>query len=250
MFRTAAFVAAVFVALGACATGEDDFDDEDEYVDPGVQASDGKTDGASSVQSVAAATCSTVPVRGLSIQIAEEMRCLDPGLLVPFDEGPNVKFSSPAVLPYLTAETKNALMLAAPTVGVVQLNSGLRSVAQQFLIKKWRDAHRCGIRAAAAPGRSNHETGRAVDLANYSAAKRAMLNRGFSTVRNDPVHYEHLDSPDLRSVNVEAFQRLWNRNHPEDRIAEDGIYSTATATRLGRSPAGGVSIGSRCDVIN
>jgi len=74
-----------------------------------------------------------------------------------------------------------------------------------------------------------------------------MLRYGFSTVRNDPVHYEHLASPDLRSVNVEAFQRLWNRNHPEDRISESGVYDTATATRLGRSPSGGFSIGARCN---
>jgi len=143
MSRIATVVAAVSLALTACAAGaEDDFEDEDEYVDPGVQPGDGKMDGASSVQSVAASTCSTAPVRGLSIQIAEEIRCLAPDLLVPLSEGPSIRFQSDAVLPYLTSETKDALLRAAPQIGVVQINSSLRSVAQQFLIKKWRDARR------------------------------------------------------------------------------------------------------------
>jgi hypothetical protein len=239
-----AFAALATLALSACATGgEDDFEEEDDYVDPGVQATDGKTDASSSVQSVVSATCSTAPVRGLSLQIAEEMRCLAPGLLVPFNETSTIQFTTQAVLPYLSADTAAALA----GVGTLEINSSLRSVAQQYLIRKWRDAGRCGIRAAASPGRSNHETGRAVDLDNDTQAKRAMLRAGFSTLRNDPVHFEHLDSPDLRSTNVQAFQRLWNRNHPEDRIAETGTYTTQTAVRLGRAPAGGFRIGADCD---
>jgi hypothetical protein len=236
--------------LGACsaAMGDDEveIEDEDEYLDPGVQAGDGKMDGASSVQSLVTATCSTVPVRGLSLQIAEEIRCLAPDMLVAFEETATIKFRSAAVLPYLAAETAEALRRTAPTVGEVEVNSGLRSIAQQYLLKKWRDLGRCGILAAATPGHSNHETGRAIDLGNSAEARSVMQSMGFSTLRNDPMHFDHLASPDLRSVNVEAFQRLWNRNHPEDRIDEDGLYGPETAARLGRSPSGGFAIGASC----
>jgi hypothetical protein len=55
---------------------------------------------------------------------------------------------------------------------------------------------------------------------------------------NDPVHYD-CPGPDMRSASVLVFQRLWNHNHPEDRIAEDGSYGPQTGSRVGRSPAGG-----------
>jgi D-alanyl-D-alanine dipeptidase len=128
----------------------------------------------------------------------------------------------------------------------LQINSGLRSVAQQYLLKKWQRAGRCGISAAASPGRSNHETGRAVDLSNSSSARAEMRSEGFTTLRNDPPHFDHLASPDLRSVNVEAFQRLWNRNHPEDMISDDGIFGPETESRLARAPSGGFQTGAVC----
>lgn len=242
-------VAAVLLFAGCNVGGEDLGDEEeDEYVDPGMQPGDSKMDGNSSVESVVSGTCSTTPVRGLSIQIAEEVRCLAPGLLVPFQETSNIRFASSAVLPYLEVETRAAFLEAAPSLGTVTVNSGLRSLAQQYLLYRWRQARRCGIRAAATPGRSNHETGRALDIANYSSARRTLINEGFTTLRNDPVHFDHLPSPDLRDLGVEAFQRLWNRNHPDDTISEDGVYGSETAKRLARSPSGGFRMGAICSV--
>ncbi len=171
---------------------------------------------------------------------------MSPGLLVPFEPTTSIRFASMAVLPYLEAETAEALHRAAPMVGTVTVNSGLRSVAQQFLLHRWKQQGRCNIRAAASPGRSNHETGRALDLANSAQAGREMREIGFSRLRNDPVHFDHLESPDLRSLNVEAFQRLWNKNNPGDLLEEDGSYGPATASRLARAPSGGFRLGSTC----
>ena len=233
--------------VSGCMVGEDtDNQDEESYVDPGAQPGDGKTDGESSVESVVMASCSTAPVRGLSLQIAEEMRCKEPGLLTPFEPTPTIRFASPAVLPYLEATTVAALGRAAPEVGTLTVNSGLRSVAQQYLLSRWEAAGRCGIHIAASPGHSNHETGRAIDVANNAEASMEMQDEAFSTVRHDPPHFDHLASPDLRSMNVEAFQRLWNRNHPSDRLEEDGVYGAETAARLAKSPAGGFSMGASC----
>ena len=229
------------IALVGCV-GDEGFEDEDEYVDPGFQAGDSKTDGATSVDGVVSATCSTIPVRGLSIQIAEELRCMAPGLLVPLEPTTSIRFASMAVLPYLEAETAASLTRAAPDLGSITVNSGLRSIAQQYLLYRWKQAGRCNIRSAASPGRSNHETGRALDVADPARARKVMAARGFTTIANDPVHFDHLSSPDLRDLGTEAFQRLWNRAHPEDRIAEDGIYGPQTASRLARSPSGGFTL--------
>src|SRR5688572_15171778 len=155
-----------------------------------------------------------------------------------------------AVLPYLETDTAAAVQRAAPTIGTITVNSGLRSIAQQYLLRRWKEQGRCGIRSAALPGRSNHETGRALDLANPGQASKAMTSTGFSPLSGDPVHFDHLSSPDLREVGTEAFQRLWNRNHPEDRISEDGSYGPQTAARLARSPSGGFAKGASCALLN
>jgi hypothetical protein len=60
------------------------------------------------------------------------------------------------------------------------------------------------------------------------------------------VHFDHLDSPDIRGADVLAFQRLWNRNAPDDPIAEDGQYGPMTEDRVKRAPAEGFGIGALC----
>jgi len=123
-------------------------------------------------------------------------------------------------------------------------------VEQQYLLLQWFNRGRCGITAAAAVGRSNHESGRAVDLANESARITAMANHGWAhDVPGDPVHFDHLASADIRGKDTLAFQRLWNRNHPADKIAEDGAYGPQTEARLKQSPATGFAVGASCAPI-
>jgi hypothetical protein len=191
-------------------------------------------------------TCSTSVVVGLSKQIAEEVGCMSPGGLVKFDPTPNLKFTSTAVLPYLNGNARTKLLEVAQT-RVVQVNSAFRTVAQQYLLYRWYQLGRCGITAAATPGRSNHEGGRALDLQNYSSLISAMAAKGWShNIPNDPVHFEYLSAPDIRGRDVKAFQRLHNRNHPTDEIAEDGLYGPQTEARLKAAPATGFAIGATC----
>jgi D-alanyl-D-alanine carboxypeptidase len=198
---------------------------------------------AATVASFITSTCSTASVLGLSKQIADEIGCMNPNSLVRFTAGSGVTFTSNAVLPYLEANARRDLL----AVGNVQVNSGFRTVAQQFLIVEWFNRGLCGITAAAAPGRSNHESGRAVDLQNWSARVTAMANHAWAhNVPGDPVHFEHLSSPDIRGRDTLAFQRLWNRNHPGDRIAEDGLYGPQTESRIRQSPATGFATGPAC----
>ncbi len=202
---------------------------------------------ADTVESFVDTGCSTEVVVGLSEQIAAEVDCLMPGQLVIVPEGNGLVFSGAAVLPYL-GEDARADLLAAAAEGEVQLNSGYRTVAQQYLIVRWFQDGRCGITAAADPGTSNHESGRAIDVGNWPDVIGSLEAHGWDqTVPGDEVHFDHLASPDLRGSDVLAFQRLWNRNHLEDPIDEDGTFGPMTESRLAQSPAEGFPIGESCD---
>ncbi len=192
-------------------------------------------------------TCSTSSVAPLSTQIAEEMLCIAPGVLVKLEEGNGLSFRSSAVLPYMEAEAAQHLLEVADR-SPVELSSGFRTVVQQYLLYTWRAQRRCGITAAAKPGNSNHESGRAIDVANRSSVRSLLRGKGWRDYfSNDPVHFEHRASPDMRGLDVHAFQRLWNRNNPNDRINEDGDYGPSTAARLRKAPAAGFPIGPECN---
>jgi hypothetical protein len=212
----------------------------------GLDASETELSEATSavtVSSFITSSCSTAVVIGLSNQIADEVGCMSPSSLVRFRAGDGITITSNAVLPYLAANAKADLLAA----GNVQINSAFRTVAQQYLLLQWFQRGRCGITAAARVGRSNHESGRAVDLANHSTRVTAMGSHGWAhNVPGDPVHFEHLSSADIRGKDTLAFQRLWNRNHATDRIAEDGVYGAQTEARLRQSPATGFARGASC----
>jgi hypothetical protein len=201
------------------------------------------------VSSFVSSGCSTSVVLSLSRQIAEEVDCLRPGQLVPFEESPTIDIVGSAVLPYLGSPARTALYAAAAAGGgrIVRVNSAFRTVVQQYLLRRWFELDRCGITAAAQPGGSNHESGRALDIGNYNDWISLLGARGWShSVPNDPVHFDHTGSPDIRGTDVLAFQRLWNRNAPDDQIAEDGSYGPITAARVQRAPAEGFGIGAIC----
>ena len=206
----------------------------------------GETASELSLASYERNSCSTTVVLGLSRQIADEVNCMMPGQLVRFSPTANIKFTSAAVLPYLDPDGLAALR-AASIGTTITINSGFRTVAQQYLLYRWRQLGRCGITAAASPGRSNHESGRAIDVSNYSSVRSKLSARGWKqTVAGDLVHFDHITSPDIRGADVQAFQRLWNSNHPEDQIAEDGDYGPKTAARLAKSPGQGFTKGASC----
>jgi hypothetical protein len=214
-------------------------------LDPGEPALS-EASSALTVADFTTSTCTTAVVIGLSSQIADEVGCMSPSSLVRFAAGSGITITSNAVLPFLAANARTDLM----AVGNVQVNSAFRTVAQQYLLLQWFNLGRCGITAAAAVGRSNHESGRAVDLANESVRVTAMANHGWAhDVPGDPVHFDHLASADIRGKDTLAFQRLWNRNHPTDKIAEDGAYGPQTEARLKQSPATGFATGPSCAPI-
>ena len=204
------------------------------------------TESASTVSDYQSSGCSTAVVIGLSKQIADEAGCENPNSFVSFEGAPGITLTSNAALPYLVKDARDDLKKVAATSSL-QINSALRSIAQQYLLYRWYQQGRCGITAAATVGHSNHEGGRAVDLANYSSRISAMSAHGWAhDVPGDAVHFDHTASPDNRGQDTKAFQVLWNRNHPNDLIAEDGAYGPQTEARLKQSPATGFPIGPSC----
>lgn len=190
--------------------------------------------------------CSTTAVFGLSEQLIDELNCLRPGLMSRIDRS-GITLGA-AAFPFLQTPAAEALARAARNGGGgMYVTSGLRTLPQQYLLYRWFQTGRCGIGLAAPPGGSNHQSGLAVDLSPYSGWRTPMANQGFRWFGSgDPVHFDYQGGVDIRALSTLAFQRLWNRNNPGDRIAEDGAYGPATETRLARAPGEGFPMGASC----
>jgi MYXO-CTERM domain-containing protein len=193
---------------------------------------------AQTVADIAArGACSTAGVEGLSDQLVEAQMCADPSAFVEFAPHAGITLTSARIHPYLQRTARDAVWTAASDVSL-DINSAFRTLADQYVLYY---SGGCGL--AAMPGRSNHETGLAIDVDNYSAARTALTSAGCSWLgTSDPVHFD-CPGTDGRAESVRTFQHLWNLNHPEDPIAEDGAYGPQTEARLARSPAAGFATG-------
>ncbi|MBI2390922.1 MAG: D-alanyl-D-alanine carboxypeptidase family protein [Deltaproteobacteria bacterium] len=196
-------------------------------------------------EAIARGGCASRPVYGLSQQILEELaRCVRPGFLVKVPSGG--RLTNNADHGFMEKPAADALIraLGARPGATMGINSMYRTIAQQYFLYRRASC----FSAVAAPGRSNHETGIAIDVRDPDNAtwRAALQAAGFVWLGSkDRFHFDYrgAGSVDLRGEDVKAFQRLWNRNHPEDRIAEDGAFGPATEARLLKSPAAGFAVG-------
>lgn len=231
-------------ALGRASADYHEAEFDDIHAGPKVILDDEDT-----VTEAVAVACSTTAVKGLATQLVKELQCMRPGLMASIADVDGVELGS-AVFPYLQTSAAKALIAAQKARGVpISLNSGLRTLPQQYLLHRWYRLGRCGIGLAATPGTSNHESGIAIDISNNAAWRTALRNKKFRWLgAGDPVHFDYVGAGivDISGLSTKAFQRLWNRNHPEDRIREDGDYGPATEKRLAKSPIGGFKIGPVC----
>lgn len=189
-------------------------------------------------------SCNTGLARGLSIQLIGKLnRMVKTPLLVKVDD-PLIDTSSASVNPYLQPEAAAHLITAAKRRGkTIILNSCLRTTVQQHIIRTQYERGLCGITAAAMPGRSNHERGAAIDIQDPEDWQDALEAQDWSKLGSwDNMHYDYWDSrKDIASLQISAFQQLWNQYNPSDRIAVDGTYGQVTADRINRSPIDGWS---------
>lgn len=202
------------------------------------------------VHEAAKGSCTTESIEGLSRQIIDESRCINPNAVVPLPSRPNL-VTGPHVFPYLHIEARNHLVkvLDAHKKTTLKVNSALRTVAQQYLVWRWSATKSCGVELATRPGDSSHELGLALDIADHQAWRSALEAEKFRWLgASDRVHFDFKPTAPARGpmTDVLAFQRLWNRNHPTDRLREDGAYSPATEDKLKQAPPGGFAIGAVC----
>lgn len=252
LLATLAFVAIPALGAGCIAPAEPD-DGTDPALETDAEEPTGSRDDAvtgGTVNDAVANSCATSSVKGLSLQIIEEGKCIAPEAYVEVPQLPNVSFG-PNVFAYLEQPARDKLVdaLNASPNTKLTVNSMLRTVAQQYLLSRWGAAGKCGIGLAAKPGNSNHETGLAMDINEYSAWRTTLENRGFRWFgTKDKVHFDYVGTgaKSFKGVDVKAFQRLWNRNNPNDQIAEDGVWGPNTEARMKRSPAQGFAVGAQC----
>jgi hypothetical protein len=202
------------------------------------------------VQEAVLGSCSTVSIEGLSKQIIEQARCLNPKAVVPLPSRPNL-VTGPNVFPYLQQEARDHLVrvLDAHKNATMKVNSALRTVAQQYLVWRWSASKTCGVELATRPGESNHELGLALDIADHGSWRPALEAEQFHWLgATDRVHFDFKtpDATPRKMTDVLAFQKLWNKNHPTDPVNEDGIYSPAVEQRLKKAPPDGFANGPNC----
>jgi hypothetical protein len=249
------FLAAAPALATGCVAEADDGTGSDETVETAVNEPEetGTNEGdlaGKNVLEAAGASCSTTAVKGLSLQIIAEARCLNPNAYVEVPALSNVSFGS-ATFRFLEKPARDKLVAALKSKPgtTMTINSMLRTVAQQYLLYRWYQTGRCSISLAAKPGASNHETGLALDVSQYSTWKTTLQNHGFHWLgSSDAVHFDYAGSGAVshKGLDVKAFQRLWNRNHPGDTIATDGVWGPNTEARMKKSPSDGFAKGAQC----
>src|SRR5215204_9134 len=123
-------------------------------------------------------TCTTTSCSGLSQQIIAEMNVLVPGILVNFGDL-NIEINE-LQFPRLQQGAKDALTRAiARRSERIKINSGYRTCAQQFLLHNWKRLGVCGMTLVASPGKSNHESGLGLDVADFNGWRPFLEKEGW-----------------------------------------------------------------------
>lgn len=195
--------------------------------------------------------CSTGGIRALDLQLIAQIQRIAPGVLVRFDHLPVALGAG--CHPYLQAPAVAALDKA---IGLrkqqIKINSAYRTIAQQAVLYAQYKNRRCGILAAAAPGKSNHNTALAIDVGDAQGWRPYLERFGWDWIGSfDPMHFD-FEGNGCRNINyfsILAFQQIWNRNYPKLAIAEDGTWGGATEKALMQTLITGFGLGSTVSVL-
>jgi N-acetylmuramoyl-L-alanine amidase len=187
--------------------------------------------------------CSTASLNGLDAQILALLQKREPDALARIDDIDNLILSGSHVRPLLQRPLRAALKSAIKARGeTLVINSALRTIAAQQLLRNHYSNGRCGIMAAAPAGKSNHNNATAIDIEDSEGWRPYLEDVGFKWLGSfDPMHYDYRGDGviDLVASQVKAFQELWSATHPSDKLAIDGDLGKATLSRLNASPIEG-----------
>ncbi len=200
------------------------------------------------VQKAVDEQCSTGAVKGLSIQLLDQMNCLSPGIMKSFGGSGSITYSA-SVFPFQQGPATDTLISVVAGGGTLRVNSALRTLPGQYLLYQWYVRGLCNANLAAKPGASNHNGGLALDINDSGTWRTRMRNKSYiDNVSGEAWHfyYSGAGGKDVRSLSVLAFQQLWNKNYPDEKLDEDGVYGPLTEGALKRSPAEGFAIPPMC----
>lgn len=194
--------------------------------------------------SQAIAGCSTGQIAGLNRQVLDEIFKMKPNLLSKINHK-LIDCSGDQNNPYLQTNAYINLVRAVEERGVKMLiNSCLRTNMQQYMLRRQYEMGLCGIMAAAQPGASNHNSGLAIDIEDASGWRPYLERHNWRWIGSfDPMHYDYVGGGDnLAYYQNLAFQKLWNKHNPNERLTEDGVWGARTASFVARSPSDGFGV--------
>ena len=188
--------------------------------------------------------CNTGGLRGLNAQIVSILQPTVADIFVSCEDV--VTIAGASTIPFLQRAAKEALARAVEEKGrKLPLIHAYRTVAQQYVLRRWFLNGRCNIPTARPPGSSPHERGAGIDIGDEPQEWRTVLeNQDWRWAGpGDRGHFTYVgDGVDMRLLTegVRSFQKLWNIHNPNDLIDEDGIFGEIqTGPRLLKSPIEG-----------
>lgn len=173
----------------------------------------------------------TLGIAGISKQLCHE--AVKMGFLEPIASDQVTCDADSLVHLYLHPEAAAAVRIVSATTEII-VSSCYRTLAQQFILKRNLTS------LVAAVGKSDHGSGKSIDLTNWHKLSINLADYGFtqSYGNRDAVHWDYRDVPDNRRETVIAFQKLWNRNNTR-KLDEDGIVGSGVLLALKNTPVNG-----------
>jgi hypothetical protein len=171
----------------------------------------------------------TTGIKNLSIILCEQ--AVKEGWLVKV-EHKNLKFGSGTIHPYFQKNAAASLLVILEN-NVITLNSGYRTLAQQYILKKNLTT------LVAKVGNSNHGSGLAIDIDEWEKLETIFQKNGWiHPYKSDLVHFDY-NGIDKRQETVKLFQRYWNIHNKNSMIVVDGIVGNQVMNSLANTPING-----------
>lgn len=188
-------------------------------------------------------------LQGLSLQLVEDVLCAAPDALVFYEPCQEAgclwprRGHVPVGQPALVAALHDVAHARNDYISVRALYLDLGS----HTLLRWKKEQCDGTLVAPRLVDSPLLGGLAAEVPFYSTWRVSLLAAHFvHNAERSPSLFEWRGGADaaaahraLHTQSIEAFQRLWNLNHPDDLLTVDGVYGDATASRVLRAPVAG-----------